>query len=131
MAKKSLRERLAETYSRTDAQESAKRLAKFLEHWEEVEKAFREGWPYKEIWRVLVRDGDIDFSYSSFLNFTRKVKRRQLDYEKERTRRTKHAAAATAAVKAAGQAPAIKPGSTKIDLPLFGQETRPRDPKRF
>lgn len=130
MGKKSLRERLAESSSRQEAQDSAKRLAAFLKHWEEINEAYREGWSYKEIWRVLNRDGQIDFSYSTFLHFTRKLKRRQIEYEKERTRKTSNAAAATAA-KAAVPLPAAKPGATRVDLPQFGQDAKARDPKRF
>ena len=128
MGKKSLCERLSESWSRPDAQDSAKRFAKFLLICEEVEKSFREGWSYKEIWRVLHRDGDIDYSYSSFLNYIRKVKRRRHDCDKEKTPKTTGGGVASAP---GGKPPMVRPGSTKVDLPQFGQEARPRDPKRF
>lgn len=130
MAKKSLRERMAETPSQPDVQESTRKFAMFLNCWNEVEKAFREGWSYRELWQILSRDGDIDFSYSSFVHYIRKVKRRQLDHEMERTRRANNNEASPA-VKSTAKAHTIKPGSTKVDLPLFGQEGKARDPKRF
>ncbi len=123
MSQKTLRDRLAENSGSKDAQQATIRLAKFLRLWKEVDEAFREGWSYKDIWRVLNRDGEIDFSYSSFLNFVRKVKRRQFDHDKERMRRPHGAAAA--------QASPAKPGTAKGELPLFGKETPPRESKRF
>ena len=122
MTEKSLRERLSENSGSQNAQRATIRLAKFLKLWKEVEEAFRDGWSYMDIWRVLHRDGEIDFSYSSFLNFVRKIKRRQLDHEKERTRKPNGAAA---------QASATKQGGGKGELPLFGKETPPREPRRF
>lgn len=128
MAKKSLRERLIECSERNNAQDSVKRFATFLKLWEEIEQAYWEGWSYKEIWRVLARDGQIDFSYSSFLGFTRKMKQRQLAHEHEKTRGTGRPAPAIAAGKRGQE---VKPGATRVDLPLFGQDVKPRDPKRF
>ncbi len=123
MAQKTLRDRLAENSGSNDAQQATIRLAKFLKLWKEVEEAFREGWSYKDIWRVLNRDGEIDFSYSSFLNFVRKVKRRQLDHDRTRTRKPNSAVAT--------QASAVKPGAAKGELPLFGKEAPLRESKRF
>ncbi len=123
MAQKTLRDRLAENSASKDAQQATIRLAKFLKLWKEVEEAFREGWSYKDIWRVLNRDGEIDFSYSSFLNFVRKVKRRQLDHDRTRTRKPNGAVAAQASI--------VKPGTAKGELPLFGKEAPLRESKRF
>lgn len=131
MAKKTLRDRLIEGSERKDVQEAVKHFATFLKLWEEISEAYKEGWSYKEIWRALDRDGQIDFSYSSFLNFTRKLKRRQLECEKEKARRTGGATTTATASKAMAQPPTLKPGATRVDLPQFGQEVKPRDPKRF
>ncbi len=130
MGKKSLRDRLAESAERSETQESAKRLALFLKHWEEISEAYREGWSYKEIWRVMHRDGLLDFSYSSFLNFARKLKRRQIEFENEKRRKAGNAATAASASKA-GMSAVAKSGAGRGELPRFGQETAPRDPKRF
>lgn len=132
MGKKSLHERLVESAALSEAQESAKRLAMFHRHWEEISEAYREGWSYKEIWRVMYRDGLIDFSYSSFLNFAQKLRRRQVEFENERNRKTGNAAAVAAMMGSkAGKPASAKVGATKVEMPRFGQETTPRDPKRF
>ncbi len=130
MGKKTLLDKLAESAGRPETQGSAKRLAMFLKHWEEVSEAYMEGWSYKEIWRVLHRDGLIDFSYSSFLNFARKLKRRQLEFENEKRRKESNAATAAATSKA-GMPVAAKTGVARDELPRFGQETAPRAPRRF
>ncbi len=128
MGKKSLRERLTESAAMSKSQLSVKRMTAFLKHWEEIGASYRDGWSYKEIWRVMHRDGLIDFSYSSFMNCVNKLKRRQREFENERSRKANHSAKAAAVVKAGLPARA---GATRVDLPRFGQETAPRDPKRF
>jgi hypothetical protein len=101
-----------------------------LKHWEEIRGAYRDGWSYKEIWRIMHRDGLVDFGYSSFINFAKKLRRRREEYENERSGKANNSAKAAALAKA-GMAPPAKAGATRIDLPRFGQEAAPRDPKRF
>jgi hypothetical protein len=121
-----------ESHVRSEAQEAAKRLALFHEYWAETEKAFRDGWSYKDVWRILKRDGDIDFSYSAFLNYVRKIKKRSLEHEKEKGRNSSGNApdeALRGRQELRKRTP--EPGSTKVELPRFGKEAPPREPRRF
>lgn len=129
MAKKTLRERLAEESALSEAQMSTRRQGMFVKYWEQICDAYLEGWSYKEIWRVLYRDGLIDFSYSCFVNYAQKLRRRQVEFEMERKRKAGNAAA-IASAKADLKAVA-RTGSTRVDMPKFGQEAPARDPKRF
>jgi hypothetical protein len=135
MRRKSLRKRLVESHVRSEAQEAASRLAVFLEYWAETEKSFRDGWSYKDVWRILKRDGDIDFSYSAFLNYIRKIKRRRLEHGREKSWENGGGTAGDGEIRREGRPTLRKrtpePGSTKMELPRFGKETPPREPRRF
>ncbi len=82
MGKKSLEEMLQENTRRPEAPNPARRLATFLALWDEIQKAYNNGWSYKDIWKALDREGIIDFGYSSFLHFIQKRNRRLREAEK-------------------------------------------------
>jgi hypothetical protein len=67
--------------------------------------ACQDSWSYKKIWRIIHRDGLVDFDCSSFINFAKKLRRRQEEYENERSRKANNSAKAAAVAKA-GMAPA-------------------------
>lgn len=86
-----------------------------------------------DIWRALDREGIIDFGYSTFLHYKDKKKRRALEIERDKARME-----AAKMVPMRGPAeppkpppPPRAPGSTKVDLPVFGQPGVKREPKRF
>jgi hypothetical protein len=106
--KKSLRDRLAESAALSESRESVRRMGMFLKHLEEIREAHRGGWSYKEIWRIMHRDGLVDFGCFSLINFAKPT-----------------------ALAKAGMAPPAKAGATRIGLPRFVQEAAPRNPKRF
>ena len=137
MRKKSLAEILTENIQREDADTAARRQAVFLSLWEEICDAYNHGWSYMEIWRGLEREGIIDFGYSTFLHYIRKIRRRLIEAEKGTAPSTGGNKAKTnqnAAAKSAAPSPSaspIVPGSTRVDIPQFGQGLPPRDPKKF
>ena len=135
--KKSLAEILAENIQRDDADTATRRQAVVLSLWEEVCDAYNHGWSYREIWRGLEREGTIDFSYSTFQHYIRKIRRRLVEAERGTSPSTdgnKTKVNQTAAAKPAAPPPvasAIVPGSTRVDIPKFGQGLPPRDTKKF
>ena len=125
---------LAENTDRPEAMDSARRQAIFLSLWGEIREAYAKGWSYIDIWRALERDGIVDFGYSTFLHYIRKMKRRHQEVAREVVPGVKE----TTVVVAPSPAPLDKPPASppgpitaKVELPLFGQGATPRDPKRF
>jgi hypothetical protein len=125
MAKKSLEEMLADNVVTPEARNATKRLATFLRYWPEIEAAYKKGWSWQQIYRALFKEGIVDFSYSTFLYYKDKRRRRELEA-------AKHESGTSAGdAKGASERPARTPGSTKVDLPVFGQGSAQREPRRF
>jgi hypothetical protein len=135
-----LAEILAENIQREDADTAARRQAVILSRWGEICDAYNHGWSYKEIWKGLEREGIVDFGYWVFQHYIRKIRRRLVEAEQgtavpasEGKARARQVAEAnlTAGAKPVASPPAITPGSTRVDIPGFGQNLPPRDPKKF
>ena len=120
---------------REDADTAARRQAVILSRWGEICDAYNHGWSYKEIWKGLEREGIVDFGYWAFQHYIRKIRRRLVEAEQGTASpasggKTKTKPAAE--VKPATASPAsVPPGSTRVEVPGFGQNLPPRDPKKF
>lgn len=129
MAKESLKKMLEENIDLPGADDLARRQAVFLSLWDEILEAYKAGWCYKHIWQALQRNKVIDFSYTTFLSYIRKMKKRTLEVGRERIPGVKDIPTKGEAGKTSGSAPL--PATTRVDLPIFGQGVKERDPKRF
>jgi hypothetical protein len=125
MGKKTLEEMLNDNTAKPGTKDATRRLATFIGYWDEMESAYKKGWTWLHIHNALFQEGIIDYSYSTFLHYKDRTLRRKLE-----------AAKLNAGTRSAGDAkgalierPAGKPGSTKVELPVFGEVSR--DTKRF
>ena len=127
MTKKTLEEMLKDGVVKPGISDSRKRLATFLSYWEEIEDAYKKGWSWLDIYNALFQEGIVDYSYSTFLHYKDRKYRRELEAGRHeaRTRKIEDAKGAST------DRPAITPGSTKIDMPVFGEKMRQRATKRF
>lgn len=122
--------------------ERTRSLALFLMYRDDIQELRRNGWNYADIWRAMRDAGIIAFSYASFTRYARKFERQAR-------------AAATQSVPPPPAAPVqpaseaglpswpkphqptatgikpIAPGSTRVDMPVFGKNHKPRDPNSF
>ena len=140
MPKKSLPEILTEGSNLADAGTAAKRQATILSMWEEIRDAYSHGWSYREIWRGLNREGIIDFGYSTFQHYIRKIRRRLQEAEagnfpvEERAKPMINQKALTKAgtptPDSASTVP-VMPGSTRVDIPGLEKSQVSRDQKKF
>lgn len=121
MPKKTLEEMLADNVVSPGAKEATKRLATFLKYWDEIEAAHKKGWPWLQIYNALHQEGVIDYSYSTFLHYKDRKRRKEFEAANG-DRGTKGACP---------ERQSRTPGSTKVDLPTYGESTRQRDGKRF
>jgi hypothetical protein len=130
---KSLAEILAENGRRDDADVASRRQAVFLSLWEEIRDAYNHGWSYREIWRGLERDGVVDCGYSTFMHYIRKIRRRLAGAERETVASAggNKTGANQATAKPSSTVPGVAVGSTRVDIPSFGRNVPPRDPKKF
>jgi len=127
MAKKSLEEMLTRNMAKDGARGATKRLATFLSWWDEIESAYKKGWSWSEIYKALHQEGVVDYSYSTFLHYKDKKRRRELEAVKcEAVKRGVEDVKGTSDDRAARTTV-----SAKGELPLFGQGVKPREPKRF
>jgi hypothetical protein len=130
MERKRLEEILREN---TKPSRIARRLATFLSLWDEIQEAYKNGWTYKEIWGALHREGIIDFGYSAFLH--RVQKRNRVLLATERAAKEKSTVPAKPDNQSGIAIPSpITPapsGSTRVDMPRFGEGLPPRPPKKF
>lgn len=131
MAKKSLEKMLSDNTERPEANKFARRQAIFLSYWEQIEGAYSKGWSYMDIWKVMTEEGVIDFGYSTFLHYKDKLKRREREVERERERLGVIKAKPEGELAQPRPTPPKTPGSTKVDLPVFGQSGIKREAKRF
>lgn len=132
MAKKSLEDMLSENTERPEVKGYARRQAVFLAYWDQIEAAYKNGWSYMDIWQALTREGIVDFGYSTFLHYKDKKKRRTLEIERQKARTGETKAEPVGGPAEPTKAPPSRlPGSTKVDLPVFGQSGVKRDDKRF
>ncbi len=129
MPKKSLEEMLAENSVKVGMKDAKKRLATFLAHWDEIEDAYKKGWPWTSIYEALFQAGIVDYSYSTFIHYKDRRLRRELESVRNEAR-TRNADDAKGASVERGNTTGT-PGSTRVDLPVFGQGARQREPKRF
>lgn len=124
MAKKTLEEMLVE---RAERAELTGRWAAFMAAWDEIQDAHRKGWNFKEIWTVLRETNGFGYSYSSFMACVKRMKLRQSDAPDAQVAKP---APRSAKISTLPKPPTI-PGSNRVDLPVFGEGVRERDPKRF
>ena len=129
MPKKTLEEMLNENIVQPGTKDAKKRLATFLSHWDEIEDAYKKGWPWTSIYEALFQAGIIDYSYSTFIHYKNKRRRRELEAMKHEARTRSADDAKGASVERGNNI--IAPGSTRAELPVFGQGSRQREPKRF
>jgi hypothetical protein len=128
--KKPLEQLLIEHGAKQTAGQSAKNYAAFMERWDEICAAYDKGWSYLAIWKALHAEGVFAFSYPAFTGYIRKVKGRQ-----EKGAQDKKALANRQAMQGRRMVPDVvdpnNPSPTRVDLPVFGKDKPPRDPKRF
>lgn len=124
MKKKTLEQMLAEQAEAPDQEESTRNFARFLDRWEEIKAAYVRGWTYKRIWQTLHNEGQFTFGYYAFNNYVRKMKRRELLIEKEKSR-VKEEASPFGRRASAGSADEGNQSPTKLDLPVYGQKKTP------
>lgn len=127
MGKKTLEEMLNESTVQPGIKDATKRLATFLSYWPEIEAAYKNGWSWLQIYKALHQEGVVDYTYSTFLYYKDKRRRRELEAAKDsKTRNADDAKGAPV------ERPARTiPGSTKVELPAYGEVTRQREIKRF
>ena len=145
MKKKSLDEvMLAYANNRRD-DERPRSLALFLTYRDDIQELYRSGWTYADIWRAMRDAGIIPFSYSSFIRYAHKFAGQSRPATPIPPPSPAPAPPAVP-VQSAGdtglpswpkpnQNPAaikpIAPGSTRVDMPVFGKNHKPRDPNSF
>ncbi|MDR1611288.1 MAG: TraK family protein [Planctomycetota bacterium] len=150
MKKKSLDEvMLAYAANRRD-DERPRSLALFLTYRDDIQELYQGGWTYADIWRAMRDAGIIPFSYASFIRYAHKFAGQSHPSPSSKPIPSPLTASApiTSAVPVqsasdAGlpswpkpnQNPAavkpIAPGSTRVDMPVFGKSHKPRDPNSF
>jgi hypothetical protein len=131
---KSLVEILAENGRRDGADVASRRQAVFLSLWEEIRDAYNHGWSYRKIWRGLEREGIVDCGYSTFMHYVRKIRRRLAKAEMGSAAPaggSKTGGNREATAKPPPSVPGVASGSTRVDIPSFGRNVPPRDPKKF
>ncbi len=127
MTKKTLEEMLAESTAVPGVGKTTRRLATFLEYWEQMQEAHRKGWTWLQIHAALFREGIVDYPYPTFMYYKdRRLK--QKPTEAKREPETQNAVAAKTGVP---ERPARPPGSTRVELPSFKDVTRERGDKWF
>jgi hypothetical protein len=127
MAKKTLKKMLEECTASPEADDSARRLATFLAYWDEIEDAYKSGWSWLQIHNALFQEGVIDYSYTTFMYYRKKKRRREMEAAKrESVLRNAEPTKPTPI-----ERPARPPGSTKVELPVFKDVTRGPNDKRF
>jgi len=127
MGKKSLEEMLKESTVQPGIKDATKRLATFLAYWPEIEASYKNGWSWLQIYKALFQEGVIDYTYSTFLYYKDKRRRRELEAAKNDSK-TRNADDAKGAP--VDRTARTTPGLTKGELPVYGEVTR-REPKRF
>ena len=126
MARKTLEELLSENAAKPGLKDATRRLATFLAYWDEIEDAYQKGWPWSQIYNALAQGGIVDYSYSTFLHYKEKKRRRELEALKREEPRM-----AGGAKETPPDQTQKTPGSTRVDLPVLGQGVKQRDAKRF
>ena len=138
MAEKSFDEMLEEQISRAD--ESTRRVALMDKYWDKIQENYRKGHTYRFIWETMVANGIIDFKYSSFIHFKEKRLKREREARKQKERMEGKVDNAAAAVNPKGvpgdvsPRPAAQPkppGSNRVEIQGFGQDTPFREKRRF
>ncbi|MCD8350662.1 MAG: TraK family protein [Planctomycetaceae bacterium] len=128
MKKKSLGELLSEYAAKAESDVAARKQAAFLARWDEIEEYHRKGWSYVNIWRALFEGGEFDLSYASFNHYMRKKRLR----ERQAQNRASVSTPATPKPPVqSGAKPPLTPGATRVDMPVFGQDVKPREPRKF
>lgn len=119
--------------------ERARSHAVFLAYRDQIMELHRNGWPYADIWRAMRDDGIVGFSYSSFLRYARRLGEQPAPPSPPIAPRPAEPAKPDSGMQSlhswpkagnAGGKP-ITPGSTRVDMPVFGKNHKPRDPNSF
>ena len=138
MKKKSLDEVMMEYAASRRDDERTRSLALFLAYRDDIRELHRNGWNYADIWRAMRGAGIIPFSYSSFRRYARKFcGMPPASLEPQPPSSDAPAQSAGTAVLPSWPKPGqsggkpIAPGSTRVDMPVFGKNHKPRDPNSF
>ncbi len=138
MAEKSFDEMFEERLSRAD--ESTRRVALIDKYWDKIQEYYKKGHTFRSIWETMVANGLIDFGYSSFIHFKEKRVKREREARKQKEREEEKASNGNAASTIKGGAgestprPTTQqkpPGSNRVDIQGFGQDTPFREKRRF
>ena len=127
MAKKTLEEMLGENTVIPDTGRTARRLAIFLEYWDQMQEAYRKGWTWLQIHHALFREGIVDYRYSTFMYYKDRRLKRKLAEAKQNPGMPKSADVKKEPVERSAR----QPGSGKSELPVFKDATPEREGKWF
>lgn len=128
--KKTLEQMLIEFAGRPTSSNAARNYSVFMEHWEQIQEVHRKGWSYLMIWKTLTSEGIFTFSYPAFTSYIRKLESRQAGYVPKKQKSRNELPQTNPAIKRIG-AGQYNSSPTRIDMPVFGQNVPPRDPKKF
>ncbi len=131
MKKKSLGELLSEYAVKAETDVAARKQAAFLARWDEIEEYHRKGWSYINIWRALFEGGEFDLSYASFNHYMRKRRLRERQAQNRARNQASISPTTPKPPAQPGAKPPLTPGATRVDMPVFGQDVKPREPRKF
>lgn len=132
MKKKPLGDLLSEYAAKAETDVAARKQAAFLARWDEIEEYHRKGWSYINIWRALFEGGEFELSYASFNHYMRKKRLRERQAQtRERNQTPVPRPTAPKPPEQAGAKAPLTPGATRVDMPVFGQDVKPREPRKF
>ncbi|MDR1613555.1 MAG: TraK family protein [Planctomycetota bacterium] len=127
MKKKPLAQMLNEQADLPGVDESIRNFAVFQDRWEEIRDSYAKGWTYKNIWKVLCREGQFSFGYCAFMGYVRKLRHRELLLERENNGAEKDE---PLQMKRTLADPG-NPSPTKVELPVYGTKRQPGTPGKF
>lgn len=117
--------------------EKARSHALFLAYRDDIQELHKNDWNYADIWRAMREAGITPFSYSSFIRYARKFGEQTPPSPSpqalSQVTPTTPTGAGLPSWPKPGQADgkSIAPGSTRVDMPVFGKNHKPRDPNSF
>jgi hypothetical protein len=129
--KKTLEQMLIEFAGRPTSSNAARNYSVFMEHWEQIQEAHRKGWSYLMIWKTLTSEGIFTFSYPAFTSYIRKLENRQAGYVPGKRKARNESPQSSPAIERIGAEQQRNQSPNRVDMPVFGQNLPPRDPKKF
>ena len=128
--KKTLEQMLTEFAGKPTSSNAARNYAAFMEHWEQIKEAHGKGWSYLMIWKTLTAEGIFTFSYPAFTSYIRKLEARQAGHVPRKRKSRQDQLQSNPVINRVG-VEQRNPSPNRIDMPVFGQNVPPRDPKKF